>query len=127
MEFVQVYKVFILSVQGKCTNCTKVYKTTFLERIQLIFKNLLAHFPLSGIRDIPHTHCLMKYLSYAFFLTLYMFIRLPTSLMMNRNINWVQIFPLSLSHDNGNMVNPLIWTHYIIGLWNLCKCIRYLH
>ena len=41
MEFVQVYKVFTLSVQGKYSNCTRVYKTTFLEGFQLIFKNSL--------------------------------------------------------------------------------------
>ena len=61
------------------------------------------------------------------FLTSYIFIRLPTPLMMNKNINWVQSFPFSLSHDNGSIVNPLICTHCILGLWNLCKFIRYLH
>ena len=52
---------------------------------------------------------------------------MPTPLMINKNINWVPISPFSLSHDNGNMVNPLICTHCILGLWNLCRCTKYLH
>ena len=51
-----------------------------------------------------------------FFSTLYMFIQLPTPLMMNRNINWVQLFPFSLSHDNENMVSSPICTHCTLGL-----------
>ena len=31
IEFVQVYKVFTLSVQGKCAKCTRVYKGTYHE------------------------------------------------------------------------------------------------
>lgn len=116
MEFVKMYKIFILSVRGKCINCTMVYKATFLEGIQMIFKNSLAHFPLPMIENIPQTHYLMAHPSHAFFFTSCMFIQLPTPPTMNRNINWVQIFPFSLSHDNGNMVNPLICTHCIIGL-----------
>ena len=66
MEFVHVYMVFTISVQAKCTNCTRVYKVTFLEGIPLIFKNSLAHFPLLRIRDIPQTHFLMAHSSHAF-------------------------------------------------------------
>ena len=91
------------------------------------FQKLVDHFPFPRIGDIPHTHCLMTHSSHAFFLTSYMFIQLPTPLMMNRNMDWVQFFPFSLRHDNGNMVNPSICTHCILGLWNLCKCARYLH
>ena len=29
-EFVILYKVITLNVQGKCTNCKRVYKLTFL-------------------------------------------------------------------------------------------------
>ena len=48
-----MYKVFTPNVQSKCINYTNVYKATFLERIQPIFKNLLAYFPSPRMGDIP--------------------------------------------------------------------------
>lgn len=37
---------YTLGVQGKYANYTRVYKGTCIEGFQMIYKNLLSHFPL---------------------------------------------------------------------------------
>ena len=119
MEFMQVYKVNVLIVQW----CTRLPS---LKEFNLFSKTCWP-FPFSKDRGHSSHTLFDDTLIPCIFLTSYMFIQLPTPLMMNRNMDWVQFFPFSLRHDNGSIVNPLICTHCILGLWNLCKCARYLH
>ena len=130
MEFLSLYKAFTLSVQGKYGNYMRVYKGVCLEGFQMILKNWLAHFPFPRMRDIPHIYWLIM-CNICIYLTSYMFIPSPCIHKWWLRIHdWVQFhffLPIFLSHDNGNIVNPPICTHCIIGVCKLCKCTRHLH
>ena len=67
VEFLALYKVFTLSVQGKYDKCTRVYKGTYVEGFQIFFKNYLAHFPFVRMGDIPHKKSLITHSSLSFF------------------------------------------------------------
>ena len=85
------------------------------------FKELTRSFPFfkHEIIDIPHTYVFIT-CSPCIYLTSYTFI---PSLCIHEwwlGIHgWVRFhffFPLFLAHDNGNIVNPSICTHCIIGV-----------
>ena len=71
VDFLPLYKAFTLSVLGKCTNYTKVYKGVYLKGFEMILKNLFAfsnhgghsshtlldHTPITCILfDVCHVH-----------------------------------------------------------------------
>ena len=70
MEFLPLYKTFTLSVQGKCGNCTRVYKGTYVEGFQILLKS----FPIC--KDEGHSlHTFLDHALIPFnFITSYMFI-----------------------------------------------------
>ena len=39
VEFLPRYKTFTLNVQGKCANCTRVYKGTYIKEFQIHLKS----------------------------------------------------------------------------------------
>ena len=82
----QVYKTFILSMQCKCANCTKVYEVAIFKNLKE-FQKLACSFPFfKDERHFSHTlldHTLIQFI----FITSYMFIPLATRIMMNMNQN----------------------------------------
>ena len=48
MKFVSLYKGITLIVQGKCTKCTKVYKTTLCEILQSIMNHSFIFLSLTN-------------------------------------------------------------------------------
>ena len=60
------------------------------------------------------------------FITSYMFIGWPTTVMMNRNLYWVSLppFPLGITLEHGS--SP-ICTLLVVAMSNFCHCIRHLH
>ena len=57
----------------------------------------------------------------------HMIIRIPIPLMMFERKFCFSIFHYFLKQTNENMVNLLIVTHRVGGIWNLSHCTRYLH
>ena len=70
MEFLPLCKTFTLIVQGKCANCTRVYKGTYIKGFQICLKS----FPF--FKDEGHfSHTFLDHTLIPFnFITSYMFI-----------------------------------------------------
>ena len=96
MKFALLYKVFILSVQGKYTNCTRGVQGFHLWRISSDYEKLTCLFP--SIKNGGHSsHILVNHTLIPYTLVnSYMVIWIPISIIMIVEQNCTIIFPLLL-------------------------------
>ena len=112
----QMYKVNVLTIQ-MCTRLLSLKefnqfsKTCSLISLRLEWETFHSHI------SWWHTHPMH------FFFTSYMFIRLPTPLMMNKNINWVQFshFPWVMTMETW-LIHP--YTHIAFYVYEICISIQ---
>ena len=114
---VPLYNCFTLIVQGKCTKCTKVYKTTLCEILQSIMNH---SFIFLSLTNCTHMLCTLfnshMKIPILFPIMIYgeIFFDLKSSTIFSTK-------PLEI------WLNTPTWIHNLKGIWNLCHCTRLLH
>ena len=105
MKFVLLYKIFILSIQDKYTNCTRgIQDHYFVKDFMWLWKSHLLISLSQGWNTFPHTLVNHTFISYAL-CNLYVVIWILTLLMMIVKQNCTTIFPLLLNQTNANIFN----------------------
>ena len=109
-----LYNCITLTVQRKCTKCTKVYKTTLCEILQSIMNH---SFIFLSLTNCTHMLCTLfnshMKIPILFPIMIYgeIFFDLKSSTIFSTK-------PLEL------WLNTLMWTHNLEEIWNLRHCTR---